>query len=42
MIKKINSRREYYTHQYIHNQIGAPKYIQQLLTDIKGEIDGNT
>jgi len=22
--------------------IGAPKYIQQILTDIKGEIDGNT
>ena len=22
--------------------IGAPRYIQQLLTDIKGEIDGNT
>ena len=22
--------------------IGAPKYIKQILTDIKGEIDGNT
>ena len=22
--------------------VGAPKYIQQMLTDIKGEIDGNT
>ena len=22
--------------------IGAPKYIQQILADIKGEIDGNT
>ena len=22
--------------------IGAPRYIQQILTDIKGEIDGNT
>lgn len=22
--------------------IGAPRYLQQLLTDIKGEIDGNT
>ena len=21
--------------------IGAPKYIQQILTDIRGEIDGN-
>ena len=22
--------------------IGTPKYIQQILTDVKGEIDGNT
>ena len=22
--------------------IGAPRYIQQILTDIKGETDGNT
>ena len=22
--------------------LGAPKYIQEILTDIKGEIDGNT
>ena len=22
--------------------IGAPKYIKQILTDIKGETDGNT
>ena len=22
--------------------IGAPTYLQQILTDIKGEIDGNT
>ena len=22
--------------------IGAPKYIRQMLTDIKGEIDNNT
>ena len=22
--------------------IGAPRYIQQMLTDIKGETDGNT
>ena len=21
--------------------VGAPRYIQQILTDIKGEIDGN-
>ena len=24
------------------NNIGAPKYIQHILTDIKGKIDGNT
>ena len=22
--------------------MGAPRYLQQILTDIKGEIDGNT
>ena len=22
--------------------VGAPKYVQQILADIKGEIDGNT
>ena len=26
---------------YVPN-IGAPRYLQQILTDIKGEIDGNT
>ena len=26
---------------YAHS-IGAPKYIKQILTDIKGEIDNNT
>ena len=26
---------------YVPN-IGVPKYIQQILTDKKGEIDGNT
>ena len=24
------------------SNIGAPRYTQQILTDIKGEIDGNT
>ena len=23
-------------------KIGTPKYLQQMLTDIKGEVDGNT
>ena len=26
---------------YVPNR-GAPKYIQQIITDIKGETDGNT
>ena len=30
-----------FIHIYASN-IGAPKYIQQTLIDIKGEIDGNT
>ena len=29
------------TYIYAPN-VGAPKYIKQILTDIKGEIDGNT
>ena len=40
--KRINSRRGYYTHQHIWPNIGAHKYIQRILTDIKGEIDGTT
>ena len=30
-----------YTHIYVCLYIGAPEHIQQILTDIKGEIDGN-
>ena len=26
----------------MHPNIGAPKYIKQILTDIKGETDSNT
>ena len=33
----INLKRGYYAHQHI-----CPKHIQQILTDIKGEIDGDT
>ena len=42
MIKWL-SQEEYITiiSTYAPN-IGAPKYIQQILTDIRGEIDGNT
>ena len=32
----MNTRREFYT------CIGAPKFVKQILTDIKGEIDRNT
>ena len=40
--KRIHSRRGYYSHQYICPNIGIPRYIQQIITDIKGEIDRNT
>ena len=38
----MNSRKGYYIHQYIYLNIGAPKYIKQILTDIREEIDENT
>ena len=37
----MNQTREYNINIYVSN-IGAPKYIKQILTDIKGEIDSNT
>ena len=40
--KRIHSRGEYYNSQYICPNTGAPRYIKQILTDIKGEINGNT
>ena len=40
--KRINTKRGYYTHQIYEHNMEAPKYIKQILTDIKGEIDGNT
>ena len=41
--KNVTRRGGYYTCQYIYApNRGAPKYIQQILIDIKGEIDGNT
>ena len=40
--KRIHSRKGYYNCQYINApNIGVPRYIQQILTDIKGEINGN-
>lgn len=27
---------------YMHPYIGVPKYTKQIITDIKGETDGNT
>ena len=38
-----STQEENFTHIniYAHN-IGAPKYMKQVLTDIKGKIDGNT
>ena len=42
-VKGINTRRSYYTlvNMYAPN-VGAPKDIKQILTDIKGEVDNNT
>ena len=41
MIKR--SIQEDFIHDNIYVPIiGAPKYIKQILTDIKGDIDGNT
>ena len=37
----VNPRREYNTWKYASN-IGATRYIKQIVTDIKGEIDSNT
>ena len=39
--KRINPRRGYYIENIYAPNIGTLKYIQQTLTDIKGEIDGN-
>ena len=39
--KRTHSRRGYYNNQYICPNIGVSKYIQQILMDIKGKIDGN-
>ena len=39
----INPRRKFNNCKYIHvNNIRAPKYIKQILTDIKGETESNT
>ena len=40
--KEINPTRRYNNCKYICTQKGAPKYIKQILTDIKKEIDTNT
>ena len=39
--KRINPRRGYYIDNIYSPNIGTLKYIQQTLTDLKGEIDGN-
>ena len=40
--KGINSIRGYNTCKYFASNIIAPKYIKQILTDVKIQIDGNT
>ena len=39
--KGVNLIREYNICKYLPN-IGAPKYMKQILVDLKGEIDSNT
>ena len=42
MIKGSISRRGYSNYQYVCSTVGAPRYIQPILTEIEGEIYGNT
>ena len=42
MVKGSNQKEDItFVNIYAPN-IGAPRYLQQILTDIQGEIDGNT
>ena len=38
----INPRGRHNNYKYLCTNRGAPQYIRQTLTDIKGEIDSNT
>ena len=40
--KEINPTRRYNICNIYAPNIGAPKHIKQILTDLKGEIDSNT
>ena len=40
--KGISIGRGYYTPYHICKHTGAPKYIKQILIDIKGEVHNNT
>ena len=42
MIKDQFNKRRIHSSIYNALNIGVSKYIQQILTDVKGEIDGNT
>ena len=42
MVKRIHSRRGITTASRHAPNIGALRYLQQILTDIKGETDANT
>ena len=41
MIQRVNPGRQYSICKYLCNCIEALKYIKQIITDIKGEIDSN-
>ena len=41
--QRINPRRRYNNHKYIYApNIGAPQYVRQMLTKMKGELNNNT
>lgn len=37
--KGINSEREYNNHKYAYAQTGTPRYVKQILLDLKRKID---
>ena len=40
--QRANPRRRCNNYKYICTQIGAPHYVRQILTSMKGEINSNT
>lgn len=42
MIKEANKQEDIRSYSICVSNKGAPNYMQQILTDLKGEIDSNT